>query len=126
MTSDIKFNISKPNIYFDENGEICEYVITESSGRCGCSLYYYTSEPDKIYIANVKVEPEYRRKGLATKMLDAVFTYIKVMQQFSMIYLWVEDSSWMEQWYYKLGFKFLYRADSKYIWLYFPLDVSDK
>lgn len=127
MTSDIRFNISKPEIYYEDGEELCEWEITETENRCKCSVYFYTHEPEKVYIANVNTQPEHRRQGFASKMFEAAFVFIKAMQQFSTVYLWVDDDSWMKQWYFRLGFRYLYhQSDSNYVWLYFPLECTDK
>lgn len=92
-------------------------TINIEGNASGC-LYWYQDDITKVYISNVNVRRAYRRKGLGNKLFDIIVSYAK---NFDAVYLWVEEHSWVQDWYGRRGFKILpnnyYDKKNKYIWM---------
>lgn len=99
----ISFDI-KMNINYKESSSI--------------TLYFYSDNYGNAYLANLKTPVEMRRKGNATRLIDAAEKLAKSMgAQF--ILCWCNKNEiWKRNWYYKLGYLYLHNdlSDSQ-IWL---------
>ncbi len=81
-----------------------EITLMESRGRAMVRIYQYDYyEDDEYSIADLKVEPSYRGSGLGRIMLSAAEKIIKMIGGHS-ITLFVNEKSWMVQWYERRGY----------------------
>lgn len=138
-----------PYEYHDEEGR---YIrgFNVSGPHCRCTLYFYCDEEGQplksfyvnpinpsgdsikifkdLYLSNLFVDPEYRRRGLARLILNRVQQFAKD-NGFSDLFLWVEEDSWIKDWYIRNGFNscYCYKEDTaesdrsanpqKYLWM---------
>lgn len=69
----------------------------EKNGKAFARTYWFYDDDKSIYFDWLSVTEEYRKNGIATKLLNS---HIKTAQKFKIeTFLWVERDSWMYEWY---------------------------
>ena len=80
------------------------------------SLAFYEVEPKPVcttkdslggMIWHIAVHPDYQRRGIGEKLLEAVTLEAK-KQQLTYLEAWTRDDKWVQNWYEKMGFKQTY------------------
>jgi GNAT superfamily N-acetyltransferase len=88
----------------DDDGEYVWLMTPSGSGHCrACFL-----EGDEDgYIDFLSVTEENRGKGIATMLLKECERIVSEDFGQSKVWLWVEDPSWMKEWYERCGYGFV-------------------
>lgn len=93
-------------------------------------LYWYSDEPEKIYLAEVKVFKRFRNKGFGNILLKhakyLAKNYFK-HNNFKLLFLKVNKNTWKYHWYIRNGFE-LYENSSQYkdetnIWCWLKFNI---
>lgn len=84
-----------------------------SSGR----IYQYKDDNTSVYIENLRVDSEYQRKGLGTRLLKMLEIFGKSLGATDS-YLWVRKETWMHEWYKRKGYTDFKKHDViNFIWM---------
>lgn len=86
------------------------YIMSEYSI---CRIYWYEDYVDEMYITDLSTEEQHRRKGHGNKILQyAEKTCVE--NNATRIILLVKKCSFMEDWYKRHGYKYMYSFDEYY------------
>lgn len=98
-------------------GANCCCVEIRNSKHTGVLFYYYKDDNSTCYISNLYVNYKDRKQGIASKIMEIAFEKSR-KYGFKYICLTVEENSWAEKWYRRLGFETfgIIAKDSPLIW----------
>jgi GNAT superfamily N-acetyltransferase len=90
-------------------------MVMEKSGKAFARTYYLNETNNTIYFDWLSVDDEYRKKGLATELLNQ---HIKTAEYFNLeSMLWVDRNSWKEEWYKRKGYVYYSEYNYKSVWM---------
>lgn len=100
-----KYNLAmKILINKNSSEENIAIYMMESSGAAFCMLSYYEAEKHSMYLSNLNVDIDKRKKGYGKSILDYVISFSKKLGC-KYLYISVDDKrSWVYKWYKRLGF----------------------
>jgi [ribosomal protein S18]-alanine N-acetyltransferase len=102
--------------YENGGGYVVETSSGEDSGKTGGIIAYacYYSAAGETHLTNIAVAEGYRRKGVAKRLLDAIFAEARESSSAAVFLEVRESSSGAQLLYEKNGFNELYRRKSYY------------
>jgi len=92
-----------------------EQLFILRDGSASFVLYWYDDKPDSLVLRNLFVSTEFRRRGVALKILSSLTDYCKLNKK--ELHFWVEKDSWIERWYRSIGFAPNGEMDGDNIWM---------
>lgn len=88
----------------------------EKSGKALARTYWYDEDSSVVILEGLHVEKESRQKGIATKLLKMHLEIAKKNKASSQ--LKVEENSWIQLWYKRLGYKdFIRSKEDNMMWM---------
>lgn len=109
------------NVRYSQNSEI-EIIKIEADRVAEASIYCYLDSNSAVILSSLKVEPDYRKKGIGT-LLQEVREQIGRDVKATHCNLRVKKSSWMHDWYLRRGYiDFDKHGHRGYIWMMKRLD----
>lgn len=92
-------------------------LVMEKNGKAFARTYWYYDDESTIYFDWLSVEKDMRRKGIATKLLNAHIDLAQMFKKKSVLI--VKKDSWMCKWYKRKGYKDFIedKEDNGNIWL---------
>ena len=104
-----------------------EINITIHDGKATTTLYSYADDPSNIYLAGLRVKPEFMNKGYGRELLGLCEKIVRGLDIIT-ICLWVEEDSWMQDWYERLGYIYLKKHSENHVWMqkYLTTATSEK
>lgn len=67
------------------------------------TVYWYDDDDETVYISNLKVDKKSRKKGVGTDLMNMAENTAFDLGA-NTIYIWARKSSWMHDWYERLGY----------------------
>ncbi len=114
--ADFSFNVS-----YSQNSDI-EIIKIEADRVAEASIYCYLDGNSAVFLSNLKVEPDYQKKGIGTFLQD-IREQIGRDVKATHSNLWVKKRSWMRDWYKRRGYiEYGPHPQKGYIWLRKSLD----
>lgn len=86
------------------------YFFMGSNGECFFKIYQYSDDDTFCVFSELSVSDSFRQKGIGNYALNTAIDLSKSLNC-KYLYLWVEKSSWMFDWYKRKGF--IQREDFK-------------
>lgn len=77
--------------------------LMEKNGKAHSRVYWYSDDDTTVYLDNLSVSPNWRRKGLGTK-LQKIREKIGFDIGARTSCLWVKKDTWMHDWYRRRGY----------------------
>lgn len=78
------------------------------------NIYWYEDDDDSIYISSLRVDPKYRGMGIASELIKACEDATDRTNS----YLWVEEGSWMQEWYKRIGYQYYQQHERPgFVWM---------
>ena len=91
--------------------------LLDLGGHASCDVYWYYDYPKNMILANLYVDENSRNKKLGNKLIEAQESVAKTLDV-GKLFLWVEEVSWMHDWYKRLGYVDLKPYDIPgFIWM---------
>ena len=101
------------------------WFFNDVADRYKFAMYIYSDDPDKIYLSNVFVKPEYRRYGLGNCILSDAECVAKENNA-SEIILKVLKDTFVHDWYSRHGYKdYCIEPESEYVWMRKVLNTQE-
>jgi len=91
-------------------------LVMERSGIAFARTYWF-NDNDHIYFDWLSIDEVNRNNGIATKLLNA---HIDISKQLGVnSYLWVEDNTWIKDWYIRNGYTYhsKHQTEPNSIWM---------
>lgn len=79
--------------------------VMHKDGKGFARLYWWTDEPDSVYLSDLSVSDEYRNSGIGTE-LQEIREEIGRKRGTKWYRLWVEKGTWMRKWYARRGYTY--------------------
>lgn len=110
-------------LHYAENDLSSSILIMERNGKAFSRNYWFNDDDDKIYFDWLNVEAGSRKKGIATKMLDAHLRLTEIFKLDSC--LWVRKNTWMHDWYKRKGYNYVgeYEKEENAIWMIKKIEI---
>lgn len=108
---------------FNDSGSIgIRHLYSNDNNTVRFAVYHYDDDDENIYFSNLYVDPSLRKTGIATKILNWFFEYIRrnTATHYKNVILNVKKDSWVRQWYERLGFEYLETCGGEYegnVWM---------
>ena len=96
------------------NGEVAHYkhfiLLTEDKKPIGRGVLYWFEDKDgnlnNAVMRELYVQPEFRGQGYAKILQELREEYTRDVLNLAYIWLWVNEKSWMVDWYKRRGYEF--------------------
>lgn len=94
-----------------------ESIRVELNKKSSARIYQYSDDNASVYFENIRVDSEFQRKGLGTRLLRMLEVFGKSLGA-TESYLWVRKDSWMHEWYRRKGYTdFKEHQVTNFIWM---------
>lgn len=103
-------------IHKSVNDDWTEYHVIESNGYGYGRMYYYHNTKSDAIMDSLSVSETFRNKGLGTAIQLQREEIAKSIGA-TTICLWVDNKSWMKDWYARRGYVYFADKDSNNIWM---------
>jgi len=92
-------------------------MIDENIRSSGC-IHYYDDDKRSMFISELNVTDEFRRKGVGTLLIQTLEQMCRYYHA-SNVYLWVKKDTWAHEWYKRLGYEYLkdHEIEENVIWM---------
>jgi N-acetylglutamate synthase-like GNAT family acetyltransferase len=94
------------------------FLIMEETGLAFGRVYYYKDDSETIYLDWLSVKESARNNGLGT-LLQELREEIGRQMKFTKSCLWVENGTWMHEWYKRRGYQdwVKHKTEPNAIWM---------
>lgn len=92
--------------FTDARGYVERFTMMEETGKAMVVLHKYQEDPT-FYLYNISIEESHRKQGLGNSILK-MCEAIALQFGLTATSLYVEKGSWMESWYKRKGYVYMY------------------
>ena len=97
--------------------EKIENIKVELDGVAFGRIYKFDDDKYSVYFEGLKVDSDFQKQGYGNKILKMLESFGKSLGA-TKSYLWVNEYTWMCDWYKRNGYVYLRNYEEKnYIWL---------
>ena len=83
--------------------EFDSIMIMASNGKAFCRIYWYNDDFDNVYLADLSVDEDIRKRKVGTKLQELRETIGQYLGA-TTVHLFVKKDSWQHEWYLRRGY----------------------
>lgn len=121
-------NVTLPDRFIShkrEWPEMSSLVVMDKEGKAFFHLYKYHDDPSTLFLSDLSVNREDRKQGIGNEILTMCEDVARQTGA-TFISLWVQEGSWMKDWYTRNGYQYLSQKEDQEnnIWMKKTLETK--